>query len=145
MTERLPLPTRRAAVATLVATHGTSPKDPGAKMWVGEDGSILGSVTIGGCVDARVIEESARVLATGTPQLLAMSLGDEDAWTLGMTCGGTVEILVEPVDPARPDEPVAAALQLAERTAAAGRRAVIVAPLGSSRERSRQVHWRRRA
>lgn len=135
MSERLPLPTRRAAVATLVATHGTSPKDPGAKMWVGEDGSILGSVTIGGCVDARVIEESARVLATGTPQLLAMSLGDEDAWTLGMTCGGTVEILVEPVDPSLTGDTVSDALQLAERTVTAGRRAVIVAPLGASRER----------
>ena len=63
MTERIELPNVRATVATLVATHGTSPKAPGAKMWVGEDGRILGSVTIGGCVDARVIEESARVLA----------------------------------------------------------------------------------
>src|SRR5512147_1606505 len=99
MTERIDLPRKRAAVATLVATHGTSPKAPGAKMWVGEYGSIIGSVTIGGCVDARVIEESGRILAAGQPSVVEMSLGDEDAWALGMTCGGTVELLLEPIDP----------------------------------------------
>jgi xanthine dehydrogenase accessory factor len=135
MTDRIDFPSTRATVATLVATHGTSPKAPGAKMWVGEDGRILGSVTIGGCVDARVIEESARVLASGEPALLEMALGDEDAWALGMTCGGTVELLLEPVDPTTLADPVANALQLANGAVAAGRRAVIVAALGKDSRR----------
>jgi xanthine dehydrogenase accessory factor len=135
MTERIEFPNARATVATLVATHGTSPKAPGAKMWVGEDGRILGSVTIGGCVDARVIEESARILASGEPTLLEMSLGDEDAWALGMTCGGTVELLLEPVDPARSTDPVVMALRIVDAAVVAGRRAVIVGTLGRDARR----------
>lgn len=104
-------------------------------MWVGEDGRIIGSVTIGGCVDARVIEESARILATGEPALVQMALGDEDAWALGMTCGGTVELLLEPVDPSRPADPVVSALRLAEQAVGAGRRAVIVSALGADSHR----------
>jgi xanthine dehydrogenase accessory factor len=119
----------RVAVATLVSTAGTTPKKPGATMWVGESGRILGSVTIGGCVDARVIEESERAIATGTASCLEMSLGDEDAWDLGMTCGGSVRVLVEPVDLARPDDPVAGALAAADAEIAAGRRAVSLATL----------------
>lgn len=135
MTDRLKLPQTPAAVATLIATQGTTPKDAGAKMWVDGAGAIVGSVTIGGCVDARVIEESARVLAAGTPALLEMSLGDEDAWALGMTCGGAVEVLIEPVDPAAEHDPVAQALRAAAAEVAQGRTAVIVAPLdgGSGR------------
>jgi xanthine dehydrogenase accessory factor len=104
-------------------------------MWVDGGGRILGSVTIGGCVDARVIEESGRVIERGTPSLLEMSLGDEDAWALGMTCGGTVEVLVEPVDGDRSGDPVAEALATASAEVEAGRRAVIVVPLDGSRDR----------
>jgi len=135
MSSSFTLPRSRAAVATLVATEGSSPKHPGAKMWVDEEGRILGSVTIGGCVDARVIEESSRVIEQGTPALLQMSLGDEDAWALGMTCGGTVEVLVEPVDPQDGDDPIARALREAGAEVAGGRRAVIVAPLDGTRTR----------
>ena len=86
---------RRVAMATLVGTKGTTPKKEGAKMWVGEGGRVLGSVTIGGCVDARVIEESEGVLQSGAPRRLKLALGDEDAWEIGLSCGGTVEVLVE--------------------------------------------------
>ena len=55
---------KRVAMATLVATRGTSPKKEGSKMWVSQQGRILGSVTIGGCVDAQVIEESEKALAS---------------------------------------------------------------------------------
>src|SRR6266851_2608308 len=88
----------KVAVATLVNTRGTTPRKEGAKMLVGEDGRVLGSVTIGGCVDAQVIEESASVLAAHAPRLLELNLGDEDAWEIGLTCGGTIEVFVEPVD-----------------------------------------------
>ncbi len=88
---------RRVAMATLVATKGTTPKKEGAKMWVGEDGRVLGSVTIGGCVDARVIAESEQVLREDGARRIKMSLGDEDAWEMGLSCGGSVELLVEPL------------------------------------------------
>src|ERR671934_2877719 len=94
----------RVAVATLVNTRGTTPRKEGAKMLVGEGGSVLGSVTIGGCVDAQVIEESARVLQSMRPQLLELNLGDEEAWEIGLTCGGTIEVFVEPLAVGTADE-----------------------------------------
>jgi xanthine dehydrogenase accessory factor len=87
----------RAALATLVSTHGTTPRKEGAKMWVGEGGRILGSVTIGGCVDAEVMAEAEGVLEGSRPKLLSLDLGDEDAWEIGLTCGGTIEVFLEPV------------------------------------------------
>jgi xanthine dehydrogenase accessory factor len=90
----------RVAMATLVNTRGTTPRKEGAKMLVDDRGSILGSVTIGGCVDAQVIEESVDVLQSRRPRLLEMNLGDEEAWEIGLTCGGTIEVLLEPVAPA---------------------------------------------
>src|SRR5207247_2122390 len=69
----------RVAVATLVNTRGTTPRKEGAKMLVGEGGRVLGSVTIGGCVDAPVIEESEDVLGTRRPRLLEMNLGFVEA------------------------------------------------------------------
>jgi xanthine/CO dehydrogenase XdhC/CoxF family maturation factor len=81
--EKLVRTEKRVAMATLVATRGTSPKREGAKMWVGEEGRILGSVTIGGCVDARVIAESEKVLSSFESRLVEMKLADEDAWEIG--------------------------------------------------------------
>lgn len=135
MTDTFSLPPGPAAVATLIATEGTSPKEAGAKMWVDASGAIVGAVTIGGCVDARVIEESARVLAEGRPSLVQMSLGDEDAWALGMTCGGAVEVLIEPVNAGAPGDPIARALRAAQDEVTAGRRAVVVAPLDGRNDR----------
>src|SRR5437870_4440695 len=87
----------KVAVATLVNTRGTTPRKEGAKMLVGECGSVLGSVTIGGCVDAQVIEQTEDVLSTNRPRLLELNLGDEEAWEIGLTCGGTIEVFVEPL------------------------------------------------
>lgn len=120
---------RRVAMATLVATRGTTPKKEGAKMWVGEGGRILGSVTIGGCVDARVIAESAEVLATARPRLLSVALGEDEAWDLGLTCSGTVDVLMEPVDFGRADDPLLRAYDAVRAQADAGRHAVVVTAL----------------
>jgi len=98
--EQLQSVNRRVSLATLVNTVGTSPRKEGAKMWVGEGGDILGSVTIGGCVDAYVIEQSEAVLATQVPCLIELPLGDEDAWELGLACAGTIEVFIEPLSPA---------------------------------------------
>jgi xanthine dehydrogenase accessory factor len=116
----------RVAVATLVNTRGTTPRKEGARMVVGEGGRILGSVTIGGCVDAQVIEQAADVLGRDRPRLLELNLGDEEAWEIGLTCGGTIEVFVEPLRLDRPGDP---ALVLAERARAhaegGGRAAVL--------------------
>src|SRR5437879_7192870 len=87
----------KGARATLVNTRGTPPRKEGAKMLVGEGGAVLGSVTIGGCVDAQVIEQTEDVLSTNRPRLLELNLGDEEAWEIGLTCGGTIEVFVEPL------------------------------------------------
>jgi xanthine dehydrogenase accessory factor len=120
---------RRVAMATLIATRGTTPKKEGAKMWVGEGGRILGSVTIGGCVDARVIAESEAALAAGAPRRLEVALGDEEAWDLGLTCSGVVEVLVEPVELMDPAAPVVLGYDAVRAEAEAGRAAVAVTPL----------------
>jgi xanthine dehydrogenase accessory factor len=118
----------RAALATLVSTHGTTPRKEGAKMWVGEGGRILGSVTIGGCVDAEVMAEAEGVLSGARPKLLSLDLGDEDAWEIGLTCGGTIEVFLEPValgeDPS-PDGALALYETLRSHVAAGGSGAIV--------------------
>ena len=97
--EQLTAQGERAVVATLVRTEGTSPRKEGARMWVGADGRIMGSVTIGGCVDAQVIGASDEVLTGERPRLLSLALGDEEAWELGLSCAGHIDVFVEPVRP----------------------------------------------
>jgi xanthine dehydrogenase accessory factor len=97
--DRLRQTGKRATMATLVRTVGTTPRKEGAKMFVDDEGKIFGSVTIGGCVDARVIEHANEILTSSTPRLLNLNLGDEEAWEIGLTCGGSVEVFVEPLDP----------------------------------------------
>ncbi|MBK8250598.1 MAG: XdhC family protein [Gemmatimonadetes bacterium] len=128
------LPTRRAAVATLIGTTGSSPRTPGARMWVDEDGSIVGAVTIGGCVDARVVEAAQEVLVSGEAQVVEMSLGEADAAALGMTCAGSVELLIEPVAPV-PTDPVTRGLEAVRAVVDAGRAVALVIDLSGSRER----------
>jgi xanthine dehydrogenase accessory factor len=115
----------KVAVATLVNTRGTTPRKEGAKMVVGEGGRILGSVTIGGCVDAQVIEESADVLGRNAPRLLELDLGDEEAWEIGLTCGGTIEVFVEPVTLDRPDASLAFYERARAHAETGGRAAVL--------------------
>jgi xanthine dehydrogenase accessory factor len=119
----------RVAVATLVNTHGTTPRKEGAKMVVGEQGDIVGSVTIGGCVDAQVIEEAEDVLTTMRPRLLELNLGDEEAWEIGLTCGGTIEVFVEPLVLDRTDDTAARFYERAHAHARAGGRGAIVTRL----------------
>jgi xanthine dehydrogenase accessory factor len=119
----------RVTVATLVNTRGTTPRKEGAKMLVGEGGDVLGSVTIGGCVDAQVIEEAADVLAEMRPRLLEMNLGDEEAWEIGLTCGGTIEVLLEPVALDRADDATAQLYERVRAHAAQGGHAALVTRL----------------
>jgi xanthine dehydrogenase accessory factor len=119
----------KVAMATLVNTRGTTPRKEGAKMLVGEGGRVLGSVTIGGCVDAQVVEESADVLGKNAPRLLELNLGDEEAWEIGLTCGGTIEVFVEPVALGKTDDVTLTYYEKARARAESGGRAAIVTRL----------------
>lgn len=131
--DRLARTERRVAQATLVDTRGTTPRKEGAKMWVGEAGRLVGSVTIGGCVDARVIEAADAVLADGRPRLVAVDMGAEEAWEIGLSCGGTVEVFVEPLalEPGSPTLDLARRLKAA--TEAGGRAALVTSLDGGGR------------
>ena len=117
------------ALATLISASGSSSKKIGAKMIVGQSGRIIGGVTIGGCVDAQVIEAADAVVARGGQRLLAISLDDDEAWEIGLTCGGTLEVLITRVEPSSQTDPTVVAHRRALELLEAGDDAVIVTPL----------------
>lgn len=84
-------------MATVVATSGSAPRPVGVTMLVGPDGAAAGSVS-GGCVEADVYELAREVVATGAPVLRRYGVTDEDAFAVGLTCGGTIDVFVERVD-----------------------------------------------
>jgi xanthine dehydrogenase accessory factor len=129
--EKLAHAEKRVAMATLVATRGTSPKREGAKMWVGAEGRILGSVTIGGCVDARVIAESEQALSSFESRLVEMKLGNEDAWEIGFSCAGDLDVFIEPVDLTR-SENVFQLYRTVRSALDRGKRAVLATSLKDS-------------
>jgi xanthine dehydrogenase accessory factor len=116
----------RAVMATLINTKGPTPRKAGARMFVGEGGRILGSVTIGGCVDARVIEEAEAILTRRVSKRIEMVLGDEEAGELGLTCGGNVDVLIDFIDFSDPGDPVVRLHELARQEMQAGRRSALV-------------------
>ena len=85
------------ALATVVRTWKSAPRQPGAAMAVSADGEVLGSVS-GGCVEGAVYEVAREVLRTGQARLVRYGVSDGDAFDVGLTCGGTVELFVQPVD-----------------------------------------------
>lgn len=87
----------RVALARVVAVIGSGPRDPGAAMAVNDQGEVAGSVS-GGCVEGAVVAEALEVLANGKPRLCTFGYSDEEAFSVGLTCGGTVRIFVEPLD-----------------------------------------------
>lgn len=89
---------RRVAVARVVDVDGSGPRGPGAAMAVTEDGEVAGSVS-GGCVEGAVVTEALDVLTTGDRRLVSFGYSDDDAFAVGLTCGGTIHLFVEPLDP----------------------------------------------
>jgi xanthine dehydrogenase accessory factor len=87
----------RFALATVVGTWRSAPRQPGAAMAVAGDGEPVGSVS-GGCVEGAVYELSQEVLSTGDPVFQRYGVSDDDAFAVGLTCGGIIDIFVEPVD-----------------------------------------------
>lgn len=87
---------RQVALATVVATERSAPRDPGAVLAVTDSLEVAGSVS-GGCVEAAVIEEAAQVLKTGQPRRVTYGISDEDAIAVGLSCGGIVHVFIEPM------------------------------------------------
>lgn len=86
---------KQVALATVVRTWGSSPRPLGACMAVSSAGEMAGSVS-GGCVEGAVAQEALDVLSGGRPRLLSYGVADELAQSVGLACGGTIEVWVEP-------------------------------------------------
>jgi len=85
------------AIATVVDTWGSAPRPAGSRMALSASGRMEGSVS-GGCVEGAVVEAAQDAMADGKPRLLTFGVTDDDAWAVGLACGGTVKIFVEPVE-----------------------------------------------
>jgi len=87
----------RVVVATVVATRRSAPRPVGTSLAVSEAGKICGSVS-GGCVESDVFENALEVMRTGEPKLLSYGITDDLAWSVGLPCGGEIDVFVEPVE-----------------------------------------------
>jgi xanthine/CO dehydrogenase XdhC/CoxF family maturation factor len=87
----------KVVVATVVATRRSAPRPVGTSFAVSETGKMCGSVS-GGCVESDVYENAREVLETGEPKLLSYGIADEEAWSVGLPCGGEIDVFVERVE-----------------------------------------------
>lgn len=88
---------KRVAIARVVDLEGSGPRDPGAAMAVSEDGEVIGSVS-GGCVEGAVVAEAIEILRTGERRIVTFGYSDDEAFAVGLTCGGTIHLFIEPMD-----------------------------------------------
>ncbi len=88
---------KRIAIARVVDLEGSGPRLPGAAMAVNEDGEVAGSVS-GGCVEGAVVTEALEVIATGVRKVVTFGYSDDEAFAVGLTCGGTIHLFLEPLD-----------------------------------------------
>jgi xanthine/CO dehydrogenase XdhC/CoxF family maturation factor len=87
---------RGVALATVVETWGSAPRPVGASLVIDQEGNFLGSVS-GGCVEGAVVAEAMDVIESGQPRMLEFGVADETAWKVGLSCGGTIRVLLEKV------------------------------------------------
>jgi xanthine dehydrogenase accessory factor len=87
----------RVAIARVVDLDGSGPRDPGAAMAVNSRGEVVGSVS-GGCVEGAVVTEALEVLRTGERKVVTFGYSDDEAFAVGLTCGGTIHLFLEPLD-----------------------------------------------
>ena len=88
----------RVATATVVGVKRSAPRPPGAKMAINERGEVSGAVS-GGCVEGAVVEIAEQVLGGGEPQLLHFGIADDEAWDVGLPCGGEIDVWVQAYEP----------------------------------------------
>ena len=88
---------RRVALARVVNVEGSGPRDPGAAMAVSDNGDVIGSVS-GGCVEGAVVVEALDILDTGERRMVSFGYSDDEAFAVGLTCGGTIHLFIEPLD-----------------------------------------------
>jgi xanthine/CO dehydrogenase XdhC/CoxF family maturation factor len=88
---------RKVALATVVRTWGSSPRPVGSQLAVDEAGRMAGSVS-GGCIEGAVMREALEVMNSGAPRLLEYGVTNEQAWEVGLACGGKVGVFVEAVE-----------------------------------------------
>jgi xanthine dehydrogenase accessory factor len=129
---------RRVAMATLVAARGGSPRPLGAKLFVGEGGRLVGSVSIGGCVDARVVEHGERLLRENRSERVTVVVDDAEALELGLACGAEFDLLIEPVSLVA-DDPAVAAYESAALLSRSGQPAFVITRMGRDARASREV------
>ncbi len=125
---------RGAALATVVETWGSAPRAAGSQLVVDRDGAMQGSVS-GGCVEGAVVLEAIEALRDGKPRLLDYGVSDDDAFAVGLACGGRIRVLVDPVGGALP-EPLLAELVAAR---AARRPVALVAEIDGPARRLDQA------
>ena len=88
----------RVAVARVVDIEGSGPRDPGAAMAVNEDAEVAGSVS-GGCVEGAVVTEALQILdSDSSGRMVSFGYSDDEAFAVGLTCGGTIRLFIEPLD-----------------------------------------------
>jgi len=88
---------QRVAIARVVDIEGSGPRLPGASMAVAENGEVAGSVS-GGCVEGAVVAEALEILESGARRVVTFGYSDDDAFAVGLTCGGTIHLFIEPLD-----------------------------------------------
>jgi xanthine/CO dehydrogenase XdhC/CoxF family maturation factor len=87
----------KVVVATVVAARRSAPRPVGTSLAVSESGQMCGSVS-GGCVESDVYENAREVLETGQPKLLSYGIADEEAWSVGLPCGGEIDVFLERIE-----------------------------------------------
>lgn len=88
---------RKVAVATVTSTWGSSPRPAGSQLVVDDKGAMVGSVS-GGCIEGAVVREALEVMQDGKPRLLDFGVTNEQAWEVGLACGGKLQVYVERVE-----------------------------------------------
>jgi xanthine dehydrogenase accessory factor len=88
----------KVALAMVVGVKRSAPRPPGAKMAMNDRGEVSGAVS-GGCVEGAVVQVAEEVMAGGPPRLLHFGIADEEAWDVGLPCGGEIDVWVERYEP----------------------------------------------
>ncbi|WP_288900489.1 XdhC family protein [uncultured Sneathiella sp.] len=88
---------RKVALATVISTWGSAPRPAGSQLAIDETGQMVGSVS-GGCVEGAVIQEALEIIKSGAPKTLEFGVSNDEAWEVGLACGGKINVFVEKLD-----------------------------------------------